>query len=184
AAEQRVLVVRRVAADHDCVDVERAESEDQEDADVDVGDPVGDVVPEADRDHGPGQERSPNRDAGREYVEDAIGLGRDEALFEGELDTVGGKLQQAVGTDTVWPGAALDSAKGDALEPHRVSGGGEHNEEKCGDRDGDDHPVPDRVVVEVVHGWAGPMSTGAGSRSANGGCASAASAGNAAAASR
>src|SRR5207247_408321 len=38
-------------------------------------------------------------------------------------------------------------------------------------------PGPDRVVVDLAHGWAGPISTGVGSGSGEGACAIEASAG-------
>jgi len=177
SAQQRVLVVRRVAADDDRIHVEGADGEDEQDADVDVRDPVLGVAPQADRDHRPGQERRPDRDRRREHIEDLVRLLRDEAFLERELDAVGRELKQPEGAHPVRTWAALDAAERNPLEPDRVGGRGEDDKEQQRHRHHDDDPVPDRVVVDLAHGWAGPISTGVGSGSGEGACAIEASAG-------
>src|SRR5206468_10515997 len=100
-----------------------------------------------------------------EDVDDLVGFLGDEALLERELHAVGGKLHQPERPDAVRSGSALDAAQRHALEPHGVRGGREHDKQQ--QSHGHDHndPMDVRVVVEVVHGWAGPTSTGGGAGS-------------------
>ncbi len=100
-AEQRVLRVRRPAADDEPVDAERADREDEDEGDRDVGDVAVHLLAEdhparPPRDHREGDERGEQRHERREDVEGADRVGGTEALLVEQLEQVGDRLQQAV----------------------------------------------------------------------------------------
>ena len=98
-SEQRVLRLRRPAADDEPVDADRAEREDEDQRDRHVQDlavdvPVVDVPTGPVRDHGERREGRERRDDRRDDVRQVAGGGREEALLADQLDQVGDRLQQ------------------------------------------------------------------------------------------
>ena len=79
--EEGIFVVRGPAGHDHAVDLQRRDGKDVENADIDVGD--GPAI--GHWDHGPGRERKPGGDDGREQEQALIGARRDDRLLEHEF---------------------------------------------------------------------------------------------------
>ena len=137
-AEQRVLVVRRPAGERDAVDADGGDAENDEQADVDVGDfkeveAVGADAGRAEGNDGDGDERAAERDDGREQIERAVDGGGDQVFFEEGFCAVDQRLQQAEGADAAGSPAVLDAADELALKQHGVGDAHEHHHRDHGD---------------------------------------------------
>ena len=109
AAQSAQEGIARVAgpAGHDhAVDAERADREQVEDADIDVGEHQA----VAERDHRPADQGQDEGDHRRQQEHDLVGAGRDDGLLDEQLEAVGQRLQQAVGPDRHRPLAQLHGA--------------------------------------------------------------------------
>src|SRR6202040_1774709 len=105
------------------------DSEEEEDARVQVED---DHVA-ADGENRVGHEGSDYDEDRREEVDDVIGRERDDVFLGEGLDAVGDGLKEAGGAGAIRAVAVLDTAEAFALED-----GGDGEEEREGDEDGDD----------------------------------------------
>ena len=120
-----ILVVRRPAGERDAVDADGGDAEDDQQADVEVGDledvdAVLTVTCCAEGHDGDGDERAGERDDRREDEERALDGERHEVFLEEELDAVGERLQQAEGADARGSPAVLHAAEDLALQQHGV----------------------------------------------------------------
>src|SRR4029079_6927556 len=142
-AEQRVLRVRGPAADDEPVDPERAEREDQNEADRDRRHDAADVVARAlpagaERDHREGGERGEGRQHRRadvEHVDRALGV---ERLLADQINQVGDRMQKPERPGAVGPVAELHPAQHLALDQRHVREGQQQqvdDQERLDDRD-------------------------------------------------
>ena len=124
-AEQRKLAVRRPAGESDAVHTKRGDRQDEEHADVEVGNLKTNLVP-ANRnrfakwnhcDRGKGHRE---RDEWSKVVDKTVDLARLDVFFEEELEPVGEGLEKSVGAHEVRPPARLNPGNNFPLEPDRV----------------------------------------------------------------
>ncbi len=137
-AEQGVFVVRRPAGEGDAVDAHGSDAENDEQADVDVGDleeieAVRAHAGRAEGNDGDGDERAAEREDGREQIERAIDGSGNQIFFEERFCAVDERLQQAEGADAAGAPAVLDAAHQLALEEHGVGDAHEHHHRDHGD---------------------------------------------------
>src|ERR1043166_571452 len=145
--EQRVLVVRRPAAERDGVDADARHGEEQQQPDVDVG--AHEPRRGTHRDHGERHDGRGHREDGRDVEDDLVRLRRDELLLEEELDDVGDGLQEPERPDAVGAGARLDVPADLALGVDQV---GHHPEQRIED---DEHL--DQRPRRDLHGGDAPQ---------------------------
>ena len=176
-AEHRELRVGGPAADDEAVDADRAEREDDEQPDRQIGDRALDVVavdrparpPRDDREREQGGEARHDR---REDVRQLVGGGGVESLLADELDQVGDRLEQAERAGAVRAVAELHPSEHLSLEPGRVGEGGHDQVDHDRHRDDRDPPrlghgdtltwvtstrlvQPGRVLARDAHGAGG-----------------------------
>ncbi len=159
AAKESELVVRRPAGERDAVDADRGDAEDDEQADVDVGNVEHLDAYSVDRDSlhasegndGDGDQRARQGDDGGEDEERTLGGEGHEVFLEEELDAVGERLHQAEGADAGGSPAVLDAAQDLALQQHRVGDRRQGNDDD--DQDLEDAEQQECLKLgEVTHG--------------------------------
>ena len=133
SADQRILIVRGPAGEGDSVDADARESEDKQDADVEVGELHGgregpDFHFGSERDDGDRDQREHHGDEGGEEVEEFVDVGWEHVLFGEELDHVGERLEESMGSDAAGSDAELDVGEDFSLDPLDVGERGEENE--------------------------------------------------------
>ena len=139
-AEERVLVVRAPAGERDAVDADGGDAEDDEQADVEVGDleevdaavqwscaPKGTTAMET--------SAQPSAMMGASDEERALDGEGHHVFLEEELDAVGERLEEAEGADARGSPAVLHAAEDLALEQHGVGDGRERDDEHHSDLD-------------------------------------------------
>ena len=137
-AEEGVFRIRRPAGDDDAIDAERADREQIENADIDVGDRPAVVH----RDHRPGDHRQGERQHRRHQEQQPVGARRDDRLLHQHLQRVGERLQQAERPDHVRAFAQLHRRQDLALGIGQV-----------GDADQQRHQQRQRLGnVRMTHG--------------------------------
>ena len=99
----------------------------------------------AERDHRERQERRNGRQHRRDQVHRLVGQRRDDFFLEGQLDSVGQRLQDAPRADPVGTDPVLHPADDLALEHDREQG---HDDQEDEDRRHLDQDDPDRVLAE------------------------------------
>ena len=101
--EEGVFRVRRPARHDHAVDLQARDGEDEENADIEIGD----LPALGDRHDGPGREREPRGDERREQEDALIGAGRNDRLLEHEFQQIGEGLPQSPRADHVRPAPHL-----------------------------------------------------------------------------
>src|SRR5439155_690158 len=157
-AEDRVLRLGGPAADDEAVDADRAEREDEDQRDRQVRDRARDVMAAdgpapAPRQDAEREQRGEHRDDGRDDVEGLLGRRRRERLLADQLQQVGDRHEQALGTRAVRAEAELHAAEQLSLEPGREGEEDHHDvdhDERL--RDGDPPRLVHQGLTSTV-GW-------------------------------
>src|SRR5690606_21468122 len=146
--EQGVAVRGGPGSEDDAVHAGGADREDEQGADVEIGDVEVDVAAEeldgaAEGDHRRRQQRGHEDDHRREPEDDLVGTGRDQIFLAEQLHGVSERLPQAMPARAGRTEAILERGKDLALEPGHIR----HADEQHIENDeGHDERDPDRLV--------------------------------------
>jgi hypothetical protein len=151
AAQQRVLAVGGPAAERHAINAQRRDGQNEQDADVEVGQPqVGlhaeDLDLRAEWNDDDRDQRDRHGEKRRQQIEERVGAGGHDTLLRQQLEDIGDGLQQAVRADAIGARAQLNMRQHLALDPLQVGQSRQQREQH--DRGFD------QAEEEEVHGAA------------------------------